>query len=160
MGGSLENFILDRNFQSRSKSRVFLIFGPSGDPRFAAGLPGLVISRCRKLRTRSTTTRDRNLQFRGIFSTGLLEFSPGIFPLSPDFLCSLIGNRPETSRKIARSPSGEKNIESCHVSGCHGFFWSREIFQHISCDFPRIFLRNPRADPRNNHSLLEFSEMG
>ena len=30
MGGSLEKFILDRNFQSRSKSRIFLIFGPSG----------------------------------------------------------------------------------------------------------------------------------
>ena len=30
MGGSLENFILDRNFQSRSKSRILLIFGPSG----------------------------------------------------------------------------------------------------------------------------------
>ena len=30
MGGSLENFILARNFQSRSKSRMFLIFGPSG----------------------------------------------------------------------------------------------------------------------------------
>ena len=30
VGGSLENFILDRNFQSRSKSRIFLIFGPSG----------------------------------------------------------------------------------------------------------------------------------
>ena len=31
MGGSLENFILDRNFQSRSKFRFFfLIFGPSG----------------------------------------------------------------------------------------------------------------------------------
>ena len=30
VGGSLENFILARNFQSRSKSRIFLIFGPSG----------------------------------------------------------------------------------------------------------------------------------
>ena len=32
VGGSLENFILARNFQSRSKSRIFLIFGPSGIP--------------------------------------------------------------------------------------------------------------------------------
>ena len=31
--GSLENFILDRNVQSRSKSRIFLIFGPSGVSR-------------------------------------------------------------------------------------------------------------------------------
>ena len=33
MGGSLESFILARNFQSRSKSRNFLIFGPSGSKR-------------------------------------------------------------------------------------------------------------------------------
>ena len=33
MDGALENFILDRNFQSRSKSRIFLIFGPSGNNR-------------------------------------------------------------------------------------------------------------------------------
>ena len=31
VGGSLKNFILARNFQSRSKSRFFLIFGPSGN---------------------------------------------------------------------------------------------------------------------------------
>ena len=31
MGGSLENFIRARNVQSRSKSRFFLIFGPSGE---------------------------------------------------------------------------------------------------------------------------------
>ena len=30
VGGSLENFILTRNLQSRSKSRFFLLFGPSG----------------------------------------------------------------------------------------------------------------------------------
>ena len=30
VGGSLENSILARNFQSRSRSRIFLIFGPSG----------------------------------------------------------------------------------------------------------------------------------
>ena len=30
VGGSLANFILARNFQSRSRSRNFLIFGPSG----------------------------------------------------------------------------------------------------------------------------------
>ena len=35
MGGLLENFILARNFQSRSKSRIFLIFGPSGNFSFS-----------------------------------------------------------------------------------------------------------------------------
>ena len=48
VGGSLENFILDRNFQSRSKSRIFLIFGPSGMfigfflPRTTRGAPGII----------------------------------------------------------------------------------------------------------------------
>ena len=37
VGGSLENFILDRNFQSRSKSRNFLIFGPSGVEKLGRG---------------------------------------------------------------------------------------------------------------------------
>ena len=37
VGGSLENFILARNFQSRSKSRMFLIFGPTGIPFCATG---------------------------------------------------------------------------------------------------------------------------
>ena len=35
VGGSLENVTLARNFQSRSKSRLFLIFGPSGELRNA-----------------------------------------------------------------------------------------------------------------------------
>ena len=32
VGGSLEKFILARNLQSRSRTRIFLIFGPSGKP--------------------------------------------------------------------------------------------------------------------------------
>ena len=35
---------------------------------------------------------------------------------------------------------------------------SGKCFQQLSRDFPGIFLGNPRADPRNSHSLLEFSE--
>ena len=35
---------------------------------------------------------------------------------------------------------------------------SGNFFQQFSRDFPGIFLGNARADPRNSHSLLEFSE--
>ena len=78
------------------------------------------------IRTRSTTTRDRNLQFRGIFSTGSFESSPvDFFPFSPGLLCSLVRKSPQNVEKFARLPGGEKGVESCHVSGCHGFFRSR-----------------------------------
>ena len=62
------------------------------------------------IRTHSTTTRDRNLQFRGAVSTGFFEFSPvDSFPLSPGFfLCNLIMKSPQNVEKIARLPGGEK----------------------------------------------------
>ena len=43
-------------------------------------------------RTRPTTTRDRNLQFRGAVSTG--GFSTGFFAFSPVFMCSLVRRAP------------------------------------------------------------------
>ena len=45
-----------------------------------------------------------------------------IFPVSPDFLCSLVRKSPQQVEKIARFPGGDKSAESRHVSGCHGFF--------------------------------------
>ena len=33
------------------------------------------------------------------------------------------------------------------------------MFQQFSRDFPGVFLENPRTDPGNRHSLLEFSEL-
>ena len=33
-----------------------------------------------------------------------------------------------------------------------------KFFQQFSRDFPGVFLENPRTDPGNSHSLLEFSE--
>ena len=52
-----------------------------------------------KLRTRSTTTIDRNLQFRGIFSTGFSEFSPvDFFPFSSGTLCKEV--TPKIWRKL------------------------------------------------------------
>ena len=37
---------------------------------------------------------------------------------------------------------------------------SGNIFQQFSRDFPGVFPENPRTDPGNSHSLLEFSEIG
>ena len=34
-----------------------------------------------------------------------------------------------------------------------------KIFQQFSRDFPGVFPENPRTDPGNSHSLLEFSEL-
>ena len=44
------------------------------------------------------------------------------FPFSPGFLCNLVRTWPQNVEKIAQFPGGEKSVESCHVSGCHGFF--------------------------------------
>ena len=35
---------------------------------------------------------------------------------------------------------------------------SGKFFQQFSRDFPGVFLGNPRTDPGNSHSLLEFSD--
>ena len=50
-----------------------------------------------------TTTKDRNLQFRGA-------------PLIFKFLSSV-----QNVQKCARFPDGEKCVQSIYVSGCHGF---------------------------------------
>ena len=81
-----------------------------------------------KLRTRSTTTRDRNLQFRGAVSTDFF-FSGIFFLFSPGLLWSLARKWPQNVEKVARFPGGEKGVESCHVSGCHGFFCPDTCFE-------------------------------
>ena len=81
-------------------------------------------------RTRSTTTRDRNLQFRGFSPLEFGRFSPvflqcisssELFPFSPGFLCNLVRKSPQNVERIARFPGGVKVAESCHVSSCHDF---------------------------------------
>ena len=65
------------------------------------------------------------LQFQGAISTGFFSskfLQRSFWPLSPGFLCNLVGKSPQNVEKIARFPDGEKGAESCHVSGCHGFF--------------------------------------
>ena len=57
-----------------------------------------------------TTTRDRNLQFRGAVSTGFfLNFLQLIFSFSPGFLCNSVRNRPQNVQKLARFVGGEKS---------------------------------------------------
>ena len=51
------------------------------------------------------------------------QFPPvDFFLFSPGFLCNLVRSWPQDVEKIARFLGGEKSVESCHVSGCHGFF--------------------------------------
>ena len=52
----------------------------------AVGVPKRRPQKAAQIRTCSTTTRDRNLQFRGAVSTGFLC---GFFPFSPRHLCNV-----------------------------------------------------------------------
>ena len=70
-------------------------------------------------RTSSTTTGDRNLQFRGAVSTG---GSPLDFLLLLQYLCAIsYKTSPLKSGESSENPV-EKIVKSCHVCGCHGFF--------------------------------------
>ena len=74
-------------------------------------------------RTRSTTTRDRNLQFRGGFSTGFSwVFSSGFVSFFSRFSVQLFSKEMAPKRGENCPISGRrKRVESCHFSGCHGF---------------------------------------
>ena len=74
------------------------------------------------LRTRSTTTRDRNLQFRGAVSTGFFwVFSSRFFPFSPGLLCNWVRKPPQKCGENCPIFWRRKSVESCHFSGCHIF---------------------------------------
>ena len=74
-----------------------------------------------KVRTHSTTTRDRNPQFGAPSPLHLFEFSPvDVFPFSPGILCNLVRKSPQSVEKLARFPGGEKCTEFCHIPDCHG----------------------------------------
>ena len=68
-----------------------------------------------------------------------LDFAPvASLPFSPGSLCNSVRKSPQKLEKIARFPGSEKSVESCHVSGCHGFFRSRKDLKenpplHVSC---------------------------
>ena len=69
------------------------------------------MGRASKVRTRSTTTRDRSLQFRGSFSTGFLEFSRVDFCsfFSAFSVCNLVRNFPQNVENIAPFPGWRKS---------------------------------------------------
>ena len=71
------------------------------------------------IRTSSTTTRDRNLQFRGAVSTG---DSPLDFCLFSSVYVQFSKTSPLKSGESSEKSSGENRVKSCHVCGCHGFF--------------------------------------
>ena len=81
------------------------------------------------VRTRSTTTRDRNLRFGGAVSTGFSFFSSGFLLLLSRFTV------PKICRKLPDFRAEKKSAESCHVSGCHGFFGPdfRALVQWAQC---------------------------
>ena len=72
------------------------------------------------LRTSSTTTRDRNLQFRGAVTP--LEALHWIFCFFSSIYVQISKTSPLKSRKSSEKSSGENRVKSCHVCGCHGFF--------------------------------------
>ena len=65
-------------------------------------------------------------------------------PFSPGLLCISIRKWPRNVEKIARFPGGEKSVESCHVCGCHGFFF---FFRSLLFSF-FFFVRLARLFPK------------
>ena len=76
-----------------------------------------------RFRARSTTTRDRNLQFRGAVSTGgsPLEALHWIFCFFSSLYVQFSKTSPLKSGECSEKSSGENRVKSCHVCGCHGF---------------------------------------
>ena len=72
---------------------------------FSRDLPKMAIfpvSCGRNVRTRAPTTRDRNMHFRGAFSSGFFWiFVQWIFSFSPGFVCNLVRNSPQNVEKFA-----------------------------------------------------------
>ena len=62
----------------------------------------------------------------GAVSTGFFEVSPVDFIPFLQVYC--VTSKLEN---IARFPSGEKSVESCHVCGCHGFFSPEHLKSHF-----------------------------
>ena len=64
-----------------------------------------------------------------------LVFSNGHVPSLQVFCAKKKGNGPKTWRKLPDFRAEKKNLESCHVSGCHGCFGpERGAWQHSEKD--------------------------
>ena len=90
--------------------------------------------------TRSTTTRNRNLQFRGAVSTG---GSPLDFLLFSSINVQFSKTSPLKSGESSEKSSGENRVKSCHVCGCHGFFGPDWVSREGTWDVPGILLGCP-----------------
>ena len=95
-------------------------FCPDRDQNHVASLPwGLQVGHTQVFRASSTTTRDRNLQFRGAVSTG---GSPLDFCFFSSIYVHFSKTSPTKSGESSEKSSGENPVKSCHICGCHGFF--------------------------------------
>ena len=97
------------------------------------------------IRTSSTTTRDRNLQFRGDVSTGG----------SPLDFCFFSSSYMQFSKTSPLKSGGENCVKSCHVCGCHGFFGPdlSSLFVNYFCWAPDSCHR--KAAGRSSPELFE-----
>ena len=75
-----------------------------------------------KFRTRSTTTRDRNLQFRGSFSTGFLNFL--------QFLRSLVRKPPQMWRKFPALCMSGDSLHQFQACAGRAYFATYHPFQN------------------------------
>ena len=107
-------------------------------------------------RTSSTTTRERNLQFRGAVSTG---GSPLDFCFFSNIYVQFSKTSPLKSGESSEQSSGENRVKSCHVCGCHGFFSALtitlqhlkvlvdvlDIYQSRKCAINNFWTKSPRG---------------
>ena len=95
-------------------------------------------TRTLSVRTRSTTTRDRNQQFRPAVSTGYLNILHWIPSFFSRRTVQLVRKWPNSLEKMVKIRGGETCTKSCHVSGCHGF----SVLTLLSRDFRGYRLSN------------------
>ena len=158
MGGSLENFILARNFQSRSQSRIFLIFGPSG---------GILIARLRPSKLTKWEFRPR----KKIFSPPPPPDSPQApscpRPLAPRPLTSP-GRPPLLRFSINRGQKLNPNIFFSNFSGASGISRQnpgisrqKSLIPWVSRDIPNFLAPTPsRGRPPPHQKISGLKSLG
>ena len=117
------------------KHKLFALFNVQMALGQTAGCPR--VSRAKKFMCSPRNTGNTNF---------FLWLSGGLSQGCPDFQKVYV-------YKVSVSFSCPKILE------LEAFCYSEKFFQQISQDFPGVFLGNPRTDPGNSHSLLEFSEI-
>ena len=136
----------------------------SADPRFPAGLPFPVpeipefVAFCRPAlsggmdwwRMELPFSRARKIFFRG----RILQQNPWISTER-----AILAKFQAPKFEISEAKKMQFHTPSHSISPLDSLLFcdSGKIFQQFSRDFPGVFLGNPRTDPTNSHSLLEFS---